>query len=215
MRIILEHFLIYNQGRQIKIIRIDIMKIFIFAYIFSIIFNVYSQDINYDIGLMTIDMPEDMYIITCNFTTKGIDELNLGVPINVLKEGLKKQNVVLYAMTADFNSQIEIIAKKIYDKKTNFKYLSDDDIVLFSQNIISENLEEGIEYNLDSIYKNNNAHYIVLRQSQMVEFLVETRQYITLINGLEIIITFISNEDLDGDNLYLQKKIIDSIVFKN
>jgi hypothetical protein len=215
MRIILECFLVYNQGRQIKIIRIDIMKMFIFAYIFSIIFNVYSQDINYDIGFMTIDMPENMYIITCNFITEGIDELNLGVPINVLKEGLKKQNVVLYAMTADFNSQIEIIAKKIYDKKANFKYFSDNDIILYSQNIISENLEEGIEYNLDSIYKNNNAHYIVLKQSQMVEFLVETRQYITLINGLEIIITFISNEDLDGDNLYLQKKIIDSIVFKN
>jgi hypothetical protein len=200
----------------------DIRNKLIFMLIyFVLLVNAFGQNgdyvkrqyFTYTLDDIVIDVPSDMFVITKSFATNGIDKLPLGLPVNEIQELFGKQNIVLYALSSDLNSSIEItVIRNDDDSIMGIDFLSESELSNLIESIIAENKRNMIERSFKSVYKSPILTFLIFEQYQTIEFLVVSKQYYAISNGIKIAITFYPNLDCREEESVLQKHIIDSLL---
>lgn len=163
---------------------------------------------------MSIDIPEDMYVLTRNTDEKSSVLKVYKLTKKEMLENFKETNTYLKASAPDFSYDITVSLLQNEDTQTidNIAVLKDADI----QSIVNNMLQQSIYTGCSRTKYNNSLYLSFPMEYESGKTKVKGVQQYTIVNGYRLVISFQSyTGETDNDFNFLVTTVMNNIKFES
>jgi hypothetical protein len=178
--------------------------------------NSFSQHELTELSLL-INLPNNMYIITRNKYSEGIDKIPwIKTPNKSLKEDFDNNNIYFLGITNNFRLEICKAKNDISKKIGNLKYINNYEMNDITNSLSSRREWRGnsnVSWKFYTVYKSTEEIFLKFGIEEFDETIIETDIYYTIVNGNELILKFYLNKADKNELESIIQMIIDGLSF--